>query len=152
MDTVNLKITPRATDAHLFRVPCSFSPTGTHYVVILLGKKHARIRNREYPYLLYVSSECADTVPHDVLDGMAALREGADKTQMCFEVLKSLKDVFKTHETTRGMSRWERQEKAAKIYRKLPASIRPIVERTVDSALYRAGGKPHAVGFLARAK
>lgn len=46
MDTLDLYISKNVTAAHVVKVPCSFSPSGVHYLSIMLGEKEqAQLRS-----------------------------------------------------------------------------------------------------------
>ncbi|NIN64205.1 MAG: hypothetical protein GTO63_05800 [Anaerolineae bacterium] len=144
-DTLDIYISPNVKGAHMFKVPCAFSPTGIHYVTLFLGEKtqaqgaggtryqkKVTFKTTTNPHLLYMSCECMDTVPEDVLDGMRSLREvaGTKKANMCFEVIDATRKIMEM----RGDDYNHKSNRDSAIA-KLPLSMRPVVKYVVDNRM-----------------
>lgn len=127
MDLIDIHINEQVHAAFVVKVPCSFSPTGIHYVTVMTGQKTAvegtshRLATR--PHLAHVSCECMEHVPEDYLQGMMALREdeGVKHKDMnqCYAVVKRFREVVHMPYRTR-----DDKEAGQKARKDLPLALR----------------------------
>lgn len=136
-DQLDISVSPKITAAHVVKVSCPFSPTGVHYIKMMLSEKtnvKLVMPNKAVlvtqPHLKYINCECQETVPKDVLEGMSFMRDEDDvsNNSTCFETMnKALKLILEC----RNESTFIRRDTYKKKISSFPMSLRPVVEYLV---------------------
>lgn len=149
-DQIDLKLSPSVCGSYMIKVPCSFSPTGIHYITIMTGEKtravsesqygKAHWRPRRFPFLMHASCECVDTVPKETLDGMIDLRAFAAAERMarpspiCVETLRMCRRLLSSQ---CGVDTYEKRAKFQREIVDLPQPLQPVLSFLVEKKLVR---------------
>lgn len=131
MDRLELNFSDRVVTSFTMRVPCTFSPTGEHYVTLFAGKTKVVPYHEPHLYLMDVTCEC-QSVPAEQLKGMVELARLGGQTEMCSTIVDGIKNIFKNFKLINinsynsNIKQWLKENN-------VPLDFKPFIERLIEA-------------------